>query len=348
MISALVLALVHADSVRVSPDGAVWMEPQLAARREQVYVVSGTASSMFSVASFDDGLTFRSPVAISVPGKLAIGMRRGPRIVLTPFMTSISAVVGGDLLSWRLAGDGKKWNGPFKVSDQPGAAREGLHAMGASVDGSVLACAWLDLRASGTEIWTSVSRDGGETWSKNVCAYRSPDGHVCECCHPSVAFDAEGKLYVMFRNWLGGARDMYVVTSANEGQSFGLAKKLGLGTWPLNACPMDGGGVAVEKDGTVETAWRREGKVYFSSPGKPEKELGEGTQPWITCALNGPTVVWQNQGKLQAWSFEGRLTDFAEGGDPVAAVSSLGRIAAWADDNGQVWVRRLTFGENGT
>src|SRR6266542_4335057 len=42
-----------------------------------------------------------------------------------------------------------------------------------------------------------VSADGGKTWSKNKIIYQSPDGSVCECCKPSVAFGENG-INVMF------------------------------------------------------------------------------------------------------------------------------------------------------
>ncbi len=45
---------------------------------------------------------------------------------------------------------------------------------------------WLDLREKGTVLYASKSMDHGETWSKNILVYRSPDGSICECCHPSI------------------------------------------------------------------------------------------------------------------------------------------------------------------
>ena len=50
----------------------------------------------------------------------------------------------------------------------------------------------------------------------------------------------------MFRNNVNGSRDEYLVESRDGGRSFAAARKLGSGTWPLNGCPMDGGGLAIE------------------------------------------------------------------------------------------------------
>ena len=43
----------------------------------------------------------------------------------------------------------------------------------------------------------------------NRLVYASPDGHVCECCRPSIAV-ADRRIALMFRNWIDGNRDMDV------------------------------------------------------------------------------------------------------------------------------------------
>ena len=84
------------------------------------------------------------------------------------------------------------------------AAREGLHGFAAG-PGNVLFAVWLDLRRDassegGTKLYGTISRDGGQSWEKNVRVYASPDGTICQCCHPSVTIDAKGVLHVMWRN----------------------------------------------------------------------------------------------------------------------------------------------------
>src|SRR5690606_19480837 len=124
-------------------------------------------------------------------------------------------------------------------NDVPKSAREGLHALAVGPEGQ-LYCVWLDLRNNEPEVFGSSSTDGGKTWSPNRLIYRSPDGNVCECCHPSVTFDSKGHLYVMWRNWLDGNRDLYWSLSKDGGRTFSQAKKLGQGHWPLRNSPMDG------------------------------------------------------------------------------------------------------------
>ena len=57
--------------------------------------------------------------------------------------------------------------------------------------------------------------------------------------------DAQGRVAVMWRNWLNGSRDMFAALSSDGGKTFATAQKLGSGTWKLNGCPMDGGSIAV-------------------------------------------------------------------------------------------------------
>src|SRR5260370_1332262 len=133
------------------------------------------------------------------------------------------------------------------INDAPAAAREGLHSMVAG--GGLLFATWLDDRAQGKRLYGATSKDAGLTWSKNVEVYESPSGTICQCCHPTALIDGNGVIHVMWRNALDGNRDMYVAHSKDGGVSFGRARKLGEGSWELNACPMDGGGLAIDAQG---------------------------------------------------------------------------------------------------
>ena len=84
---------------------------------------------------------------------------------------------------------------------------------------------WLDLRGNKrNKIYGANSNDGGRSWSQNILIYTSPDTTVCECCKPSVAMQGNN-VYVMFRNWLNGNRDLYVIQSSNGGTSFAQARR---------------------------------------------------------------------------------------------------------------------------
>lgn len=284
------------------------------------------------------------------PGKISLGMRRGPRICVRKGLVTITAIYGaqgkgrdGDIVAFRSADQGKTWTGPVKVNDVEGSAREGLHAMAIAADGT-LACTWLDLRQKGTTLCLAVSKDGGATWSDDQLAATSPSGTICECCHPSLVFDAKGRLIVMFRNSLNGARDMYL-TESSDLKSFTTPNKLGTGTWKLGACPMDGGMLAVDLKGDPRTIWRRESSLYFAGRSGEEAPFGEGRNPWMTWGADGPYFVWQVGSRIDTLAPEGKFRSVSENGvDPVVAASPDGKlvIAAW-NENG-IRAARLSAG----
>jgi hypothetical protein len=263
-----------------------------------VDVVYAAGENILVSTSHDGGSTFKSAAGSIHCPNLSAGMRRGPRLVRTGNRLVVSGIGGkqgkgrdGDLFAWHSDDEGATWSEPVMVNDVQDAAREGLHAMTSAPDGTVY-CVWLDLRNKMTEVCLSRSTDEGSTWSKNSVVYRSPDGSVCECCHPSIAVNSD-TVAVMFRNSLEGNRDMYVAVSKDQGVSFKPAKKLGTGTWPLDACPMDGGMVAIDSKGTLLTVWRRDKELYsVAGPGHAETLLGRGEQPWIAASGSDPVIVW--------------------------------------------------------
>ena len=138
----------------------------------------------------------------------------------------------------------------------------------------------------------------GKTWGTNARIYKSPDEHICECCSPSIAVDARGNVWAMWRNWLNGARDLYVATSADGGKTYGAGKKLGAGSWLLKGCPMDGGDLSIGPNGKIITVWRRETSVYTADDSGPEKLLGANALQPVVAIANGTTYfVWQKGAK---------------------------------------------------
>lgn len=318
-------------------------QPQVAVGTDgSVHLVYGTGDAVQYCQSPDGGITFGHGIlAFRVPN-MSLGMRRGPRIVKTKTVIVVTAIGGqigkgrdGDVLAWRSTDDGKTWQGPVRVNDAADSAREGLHAMASGADGSIW-CVWLDLRDKKSEIYATVSKDNGATWEANRRVYRSPDGSVCECCHPSVIVNGNS-VHVMFRNSIGGDRDMYVTSSQDDGKSFSPARKLGSGTWTLDACPMDGGMLAISPMGSLETVWRRDGNVYTATDdGSPEVLVGKGQQPWIAATSKGSVIVWTSGREgdlLMLGSVSGQLQKLAGAArDPMISTATNGEgpvIACW-------------------
>jgi hypothetical protein len=335
-----------------------------------VHVAFGTDGAIHVASSRDGGRRFGPPVTVAKDLVFALGMRRGPRIAASETSLCVAAVGGergggkdGDVLAWTSRDDGRTWNSAGRVNDEPGSAREGLFALAAG-PGQQLVCIWLDLRHGKTELFGARSSDGGATWSKNELVYRSPSGSICECCAPSVAFDVRGGLHVMWRNHVGDARDMYLLDSIaapiDWSKPFGEARKLGSGSWKLDACPMDGGAISVRDDGVVDAVWRRESEIFrtvdaewrrgfepFSAPPRtPELAIGTGMQPTIARGDADTFVAWIDRrgGALFVEaSRTGALRQAAAHAvDPtlVARLDGRGEVAlVWENDDGILCAR---------
>jgi hypothetical protein len=260
-------------------------------------------------------------------------------VVLTGNTILVSAIASeNDLHLWRSTDAGRTWSKPVIVNDKPTAAREGLHAMAADAEGHV-AAAWLDDRLpGGKRLWGAFSNDAGATWSKNIQLY---DGTICECCHPSLLSLGKGEFAVMWRNKLDGSRDFYV-RHLRDGKPVGAAVKQGEGTWKLEACPMDGGGIAL-RNGALTTAWRREHDIYLAHPGQPEVKLGPGMDVALAANSKGEYAIWTNGKGIDALlpgaSAPTRLSE--TGAFPAILALPDGAILAAWEENGAISTRRL-------
>ncbi|HUA59660.1 MAG TPA: sialidase family protein [Verrucomicrobiae bacterium] len=329
-------------------------EPQMAADGSNVVLTFGAGNAIYFSSSHDGGRTFSAPSKVADAGILPLTRHRGPRIAFAGQAIVITAVAGnkveegshahglpsdGDLMVWRSPDGGKTWSRGSAINDVAASATEGLHAL-ASDGKARLFAVWLDKRGGkGTKLYSSRSTDGGVTWSKNVALYQSPDGSICECCHPSALIDGSGELLVMWRNSIGGSRDLYLSRS-RDGVSFSSPRKLGEGTWKINACPMDGGGLAASS-GEVLTAWRREGNVFLAEPGRSEKQIGAGKD--VALALSGKKayVAWVDGTKVEVW-IDGKVEQLADAGafPSLLSLPGGGVAAAW-EENGTIQIRRL-------
>ncbi|WP_128544174.1 sialidase family protein [Larkinella soli] len=311
-------------SVSVDPGGAV-------------HLVLGQKNTILYSVSKDNGQTFSAPVAIDSLSGYHIGASRGPQIAATPRHVVITAIDrAGNVLAWSLDRPSGRWTKRIRVTDQPDIAKEGFVAL--AVDSALnFHAVWLDLRNDRrNKLAEARSTDGGRTWSANRILYRSAAGTICECCQPTVA--ARGRhVAVMFRNNLNGCRDMYLLASSDYGQTFGDTVRLGQGTWPLEACPMDGGGMALGPAGIPATIWRRREQLYTVHPGELEAEAGTGRNPKVAVSRRGETYAWQADGRVWAqMPGSNSPVPLGSGGFPKLATLADDRVLCVWEQDGSV------------
>lgn len=335
-------------------------QPALASASGLTALVFGSGHSIWFSASHDHGAKFSAPVEVARVPLLALGRHRGPRVSISGATIVITAVAGqtpatgphahglsedGNLLAWRSTDGGASWSEPVPINDAPGSAREGLHAIAVSTDGE-LAAVWLDLRGTGTRLYGAFSSDHGASWSRNVLLYESPSGTICQCCAPSIVFTGKQRLQVMFRNVVDGNRDMYLLPWQLKGPIL-HPERLGTGSWHINACPMDGGGLA-HRGGKTLTAWRCDKTVYLEQPGQPETALGEGKDVSLALSGKGPYVIWAESSGIELWrpGDEKPRTLSTTGAFPsLVAVPDGTVLAAW-QENGNIQVKAVSYDAN--
>jgi len=330
---SIVIACSQADKENKSIVLADGQMPALAFNNSTTTVVYGHADSILYTTSADEGNSFSKPALVSLLPDLAASHSRGPQITTTNNGLAIIACNNeGDIFSYHTDPSGKWTQGP-RINDADTVAKEGLMSLAA--DGNNVFAVWLDLRTGNNQIYGARSTDGGVSWSKNMLIYASPDTTVCECCKPSVAVKGNN-VSVMFRNWLNQKRDLYLIQSTDGGNSFGQAQKLGNGSWALKGCPMDGGGLVIKDDGSVETTWRREKTIYSCIPGQAEKEMGKGKGVTMTNVGGQNVYAWTEDGNVVCVLPNGKKQVPGKGMMPaVKAIGNDKFICVW-ENNKQV------------
>lgn len=265
-----------------------------------VHIVYGNGQTLRYATLSAAGEPAGAPVLVdSLPG-LFVGASRGPQIAANSQSVVITAIDKmGNVLAYVLDRSTGGWQKRIPVTDVPEVAKEGFIAL-TTGPGNTYNAVWLDLRGNQrNKLVGARSVDGGRSWSANRVLYESPSGTVCQCCQVSMVHQGQ-QVSIMFRNFLNGARDMYILPSTDGGQTFGKALKLGQGTWPLDACPMDGGGLFVDRTGRLSTVWRRNDTLFTARPGQREREIGIGKNPKLVSTATGDWVVFQRGGQIWA------------------------------------------------
>jgi hypothetical protein len=304
-------------------------------------MVFGRSDSIFVVTSTDDARSFSAPTVVGVVPGMHLGNTRGPTIASSANRSAILAIdTKGNLTVFELDHRTKRWSRraqPLNTVD--GSAPEGLGTVAAD-DADNFYFTWLDLRdARQNQIYFARLAKGTTGSPVNRKVYASADGHVCECCRPTVAVSGR-EVAVMFRNWLAGARDLYVIRSRDGGAGFSDATKLGNGSWKLDACPMDGGAMSISERGDILTTWRRELEIYLARPGKAEQRIATGRSPMLATRGKHSVMVWQEGSDIMLRALDADAARVVgQGRLPQVALLRGGKtLVAWERD-GNVYFR---------
>ncbi|GAA4437087.1 hypothetical protein GCM10023188_30900 [Pontibacter saemangeumensis] len=298
-----------------------------------IRVVFGKGNDIYTISSTDNGQSFSEPEKIATLPDMHLGMSRGPQIASSKNYSLVTAMdKAGNIHAYQLKHSNGKWTRAAGVNDVKGSAPEGLVALTADKEDNFYAV-WLDTRGDKkNKIFFSSLHPGKGSWSANKLVYTSPDQTVCECCKPNIAFHGD-KLTISFRNWLNGSRDIYHTSSTDKGKNFTAPQKFGQGTWKLEGCPMDGGGIVVGDNGLVSSVWQRKGEIFYCQENQPEQLIGTGRDCALAQAGANTVIVWQEKGQIKLKKLATNTTlELGHGNTPrVYAVAGGKTLCLWED-----------------
>jgi hypothetical protein len=318
--------------------------PQLAIDAQgTVRMIYGRGDTILAVSSTDHGQHFSTPVVVGIVPNMHLGNTRGPVLASSPRRTVVAAIgKAGVITLFELNHKSNRWRAVERaLNDADSSAPEGLMTLAADGDDRFYAV-WLDVReARRNQIYFATLEPGATSARANTRVYAAPNGPVCECCRPSVSV-ARGIVSVMFRNSLGGFRDMYVTTSRDAGKTFAQPEKLGQGTWKFDACPMDGGAMAYDGSGGIGTVWRRENAIYYARRGSAEVRIADGRSPMMAVEGGKTFVIWQSGPSIRMRTIEGGAeTIVGEGRAPQVIGLGDGHVLTAWENARSVYIRRF-------
>jgi hypothetical protein len=305
-------------------------------------MVYGEDNKIYVVTSKDKGISFSKPVQVAVLPGMHLGNSRGPQIASSKNFSLITAIdKRGNIHSYKLNHSRNTWTKFGDVNDTKGSAEEGLMALTADKLDNFYAV-WLDTRLKKkNNIYFSSLDRRTVSWKANQLVYKSVDEHVCECCKPNIYFN-NNKLVISFRNWLMGSRDIYYTSSADKGQTFSPAIKSGKGTWKLNGCPMDGGGIVVNDQGTVSAAWQRAGDIFYAIENRPEQKVGSGRSVNMAQSGNRTMIAWQDKNTIKVYNPGTKeVSSLGEGTSPRLYLLPDGKSLCVWEGNKSVYLKRI-------
>lgn len=199
----------------------------------------------------------------------------------------------------------------------------------------------------GRAVYLAHSKDDGQTFSKERKANPEETGS-CPCCGMRAFADSDNNLFLVYRTANESTRDMALLTSSDQGESFSLQT---VNQWAIQACPMssavfsetqNGILIGTEKRGHIDPYILEKPAMKLQSIGNRDEPSMKGKHPALCRNGNGETLVawsegagWANGGFLRwhIYDSKGYLIDQGGGEDIEVPVWSFATAIAKRDGN---------------
>jgi hypothetical protein len=246
------------------------------------FVRRTNSSSNVMLRHSTDGKVFSDPVRVNDrEGDAAMRNENPPKVAVAPdgsvyvCWANERARWKGDIKFARSTDGGKTFIDSITLNSDAGREPVGHAFQSVAVDkkGRIYV-AWIDERNKkeadrGAEIWMSTSDDGGRSFSRD----RKVLSDVCECCRTNIQIDSAGKLFLAYRTVPSTGpmyRNIVVARSLDGGRSF-TPMTVSKDGWEINACPVTGPGMCIDRSGQVTVVWFTGGGdqsgLYYATSG---------------------------------------------------------------------------------
>lgn len=198
------------------------------------------------------------------PRVMRRALRTAPQLLRLPTAAGESLVVlfvaatPGDVASVRphvLRSDdgGRTFSAPEPLAGAD-VVRPTFTGGAVGADGRLL-FSWLDHRLGVQVPALAVTRPGDVAWLPETVLEESvgPRG-VCPCCPTACVGDADGTVFLAFRNQVDGFRDIHVARRTAADTRFAAVRPVVPPTWQFDGCPHDGPSLDLH-EGTLTVTW---------------------------------------------------------------------------------------------
>ena len=239
-----------------------------------------------------------------------------------------------DIFFAKSADGGKTFSKNSQLNDDRGVAYQGNPTLAVNSKGLV-AVAWSDARNGKDDIYITVSKDQGRTFSANRRVNDDPE--TTAHSHPSLAVDETGTVYAAWEDFRNDNSDIYLARSLDGGATFGPNRKVNDDS---GSAPQISPSLVIGPSGQILVAWGDfRGSAVMLPP--PHSATGEEQRWEVSRTGNADIYFAGSSDGGKTFSNNVRLNDdpgTAAQAFPSLAVNTQGAIAvAWEDfRNGDV------------
>lgn len=236
----------------------------------QLWLAQVADQHLFVSQSHDDGKHFSKSIAVTPEAEnIAANGENRPKIqvtrngiVLVTWTQRLSEKYSGKIKFSRSTDSGQTFSRPIVLNDDERITSHRFDSLAMDGEGRVVV-AWLDARDrdaakekdeafKGVSLYSSQSFDNGAHFEPN----RQIHQHTCECCRTALTWTNNGPVVLLRNIFDSSTRDFAVVNldKAEEG-----AKRVTHDEWQIDACPHNGGSLAVDRKGQLHLTWFTDG-----------------------------------------------------------------------------------------